>query len=312
MAISFAPLMDQAHFGAVVTGLEPSDLEDPSVFDDLRNLWIDRGLVIFRGLEGGPETQLRLSEMLGELLDHPLVAKPLPGDGRHPKLSDIRYDAGRGDLYEVGGELRGGWLPWHFDLVYVDHINRGGILRPVTLPTHGGETGFIDQISAYNSLPPDLAAEIESKSVLYRFYIDAAKAKFGALPDRCIRISENNAKSEEIFKGRPRSIHPLVYEQPETGRKVLNVSPWFADAIEGMENSDGNALLRRVIDHAIQPELAYYHRWHPDDMVLWDNWRMMHCACGTPESENRLMQRTTIAGDYGLGRLEGDELATAE
>ena len=26
----------------------------------------------------------------------------------------------------------------------------------------------------------------------------------------------------------PRSIHPLVFKQPETGRKVLNLSPWFA------------------------------------------------------------------------------------
>ncbi len=41
-------------------------------------------------------------------------------------------------------------------------------------------------------------------------------------------------------------------------------------------------------------------------MVLWDNWRMMHCALGVPEKEQRHMQRTTIAGDYGRGRIEGE------
>ena len=39
-------------------------------------------------------------------------------------------------------------------------------------------------------------------------------------------------------------------------------------------------------------------------MVLWDNWRMLHCATGTPADETRLMERTTIGGDYGLGRIE--------
>jgi taurine dioxygenase len=309
MPFKVSPLNADVPFGAIVTELGPNAIEDPAVFADLRELWIDRGLVIFRGLEGGAESQLRLSEKFGELLNHPLAAN---SEARDAKLSDIRFDAGQGDLYEVDGELRGGFLPWHFDLVYVDYINRGGILRPIQLPSRGGDTGFIDQIAAYNLLPEDLAAQIEGKSVLYRFNIDSAEAKFGHIPSRCIRIAEGHMRSMDHFAGRPRSIHPLVYEQPETGRKVLNVSPWFAQGIEGMENEEGDALLRRVIDHAIRPELAYFHRWRADDMVLWDNWRMMHCACGTPDDENRLMQRTTIAGDYGLGRLEDAGAPQAE
>ena len=38
-------------------------------------------------------------------------------------------------------------------------------------------------------------------------------------------------------------------------------------------------------------------------MVLFDNWRMMHCAAGVPVEARRHMQRTTITGDYGRGRL---------
>jgi len=44
-------------------------------------------------------------------------------------------------------------------------------------------------------------------------------------------------------------------------------------------------------------------------MVLWDNWRMLHCACGVPPEEKRIMRRTTIVGDYGLGRREGAIMA---
>jgi taurine dioxygenase len=39
-------------------------------------------------------------------------------------------------------------------------------------------------------------------------------------------------------------------------------------------------------------------------MVLWDNWRLLHCACGTPVGMRREMRRTTIHGDYKLGRKE--------
>lgn len=301
MPISVENLPGQDAFGAVVTGLTKGDIDDPAVIDRLRALWIDRGVIVFRGTDGTAETHIALSEKFGDLLVHPLAPKDVP----NPSLATIRYDAGKGDLYTVDGENRGGWQPWHFDLAYVDYINRGGILRPLTMPSRAGETGFICQIAAYETLDPELAAAIEGKSVLYRFDIDSSNMRFGNRPDACVRISDNHRKSMDRFAGRPRSIHPLVYEQRETGRKVLNVSAWFAEGIEGMENPEGDALLRRAIDHLCNPSLAYFHKWEMDDMVLWDNWRMLHCACGSPEHEDRLMERTTIAGDYGYGRLEG-------
>jgi taurine dioxygenase len=39
-------------------------------------------------------------------------------------------------------------------------------------------------------------------------------------------------------------------------------------------------------------------------MVIWDNWRFIHSVDGHPPQYPRKMQRTTIEGDYGLGRLE--------
>ncbi|MEY8197618.1 MAG: TauD/TfdA family dioxygenase, partial [Colwellia sp.] len=39
------------------------------------------------------------------------------------------------------------------------------------------------------------------------------------------------------------------------------------------------------------------------DMVLWDNWRAMHCATGTKPGVKRVINRTTIEGDVTLGRV---------
>jgi taurine dioxygenase len=233
---------------------------------------------------------------------HPLRDPAKPG---RPELSDIRYDDVFGDVFQFAdGSRRGAWLPWHFDLVYVDRINHGGILRPVSLPASGGQTGFIDQIAAHAALPGHLQERIEDLEVRYRWDMDVSRQRFGATPGlQLIRMDPRSTKLMARPEGHPVVVHPMVYEQPETGRRVLNVSPWFALGIEGMAGPEGDALLEEVVGHATDERRAYVHEWSPDDMVLFDNWRMMHCARGVPEDDRRHVQRTTIAGDYGRGRL---------
>jgi taurine dioxygenase len=50
----------------------------------------------------------------------------------------------------------------------------------------------------------------------------------------------------------------------------------------------------------------YIHTWKPNDMVIWDNWRFLHSASGHSPQHLRVVHRTTVEGDYGLGRLETD------
>jgi taurine dioxygenase len=298
-----AALPGQDRYGAIVTGLDPAAIDDPSVRQALHDLWIAKGVIVFRGVAGGIDTQLRLSEIYGEPEIHPMMAGT-DIKTEHKALAPIEFDREDGNIYEVGGEQRGGYLPWHFDGAYVDRINHGGILRPEVLPRRGGDTGFIDQIAAWDELPDRLKARIAGLNVVYSYQPDFTRARFGARVDRLVRMATLFRKGMEHPSVQVRAIHPLVYEQAETGKKVLHVSPWFADGIEGMENAEGDALLTEVIDHVIRPELMYFHKWQAGDMVLWDNWRMLHSASGVPPEETRIMRRTTIVGDYGLGRRE--------
>lgn len=304
MAIfNVGPLPGQERFGAVITDLPPASIDEPETRKALHDLWIDKGVIVFRGIAGGMDTQIRLSEIFGAPEIHPMmVGTSIKTE--HKALAPIEYDRESGNLYEVKGRQLGGYLPWHFDAAYVDRINHGGILRPQILPRSGGETGFLDQIAAYELLPRRLRERIEGLSVLYAYQPDLTKPKFGDRADRIIQMSELFRKGMDHPSVQVRAIHPLIYRQAVTGRKVLHVSPWFAEAIEGMENAEGDALLREVIGYVLRPELMYFHRWEAGDMVLWDNWRMLHSACGVPPEEKRIMRRTTIVGDYGLGRRE--------
>lgn len=101
-------------------------------------------------------------------------------------------------------------------------------------------------------------------------------------------------------------VHSMVFVQEQTKRRVLNVSPWFAVGIEGMENAEGDALLEEVAQHIANCPAKYIHEWKLGQRVAWDNWRMLHNAAGCPADQERYMLSTTIDGDYGLGRVEGE------
>jgi taurine dioxygenase len=55
------------NFGAVIRGLTDAAIEDPPVRKALYDLWIDKGLLVFRGMAGGRATQVKLSLVFGEL-----------------------------------------------------------------------------------------------------------------------------------------------------------------------------------------------------------------------------------------------------
>lgn len=301
-AFDTQPLRDDLPFGARITGLAPSRLVDAGVRQALRDVWIEKGVLVFEGLEG-EEVHLELSRVFGTLVQHPTRE----ARAAHPELMTVRYKPDSGWLIDVDGDLRGTWLPWHSDLIYVDRINRGGILRPIVLPSRMGQTGFIDKIGAYRTLPDRLKARIDGLNVIYKYDLDAARQRFGRTANASmVRISPDVASIQARLDDFPRVIHPMVYEQRETGRKVLNVSPWFAVGIQGMENAEGDRLLAEVADHIVNSREIYLHEWRLGDMVLWDNWRVLHSATGCPPDEERWMLRTTIEGDYGLGRTEAD------
>jgi len=292
------PLRAELPFGAIVRDLDPDALHDERVREDLRTLWIEEGLIVFKGLSGS-ETHITLSEVFGPGIEHPAkeVRKEYPG------LVDVTYDPSDGFVVEVDGEPRGKPYPWHSDLIYAEQVNHGGILRPITLPSRWGETGFIDQIWAYERLPNALKRRIDGLHVVYKYNLDAERQRFGVANQmRVLQYSPQIASIQSRLDDFPPVVHPLVFTQKQTGRKVLNLSPWFSTGIEELPGAEGDALLDEIAAILVDPVNSYLHEWHMDEMVLWDNWRMLHSALGTPIDERRHMMRTTIAGDYGLGR----------
>jgi taurine dioxygenase len=301
------PLDRNLPFGVVVRDLAPASLADEDVRQALRDIWIREGLVIFKGI-ADPAVHLQLSEVFGPGVDHPAREARTEQKG----LINVIYDPQDPYLVEMGNELRGKPLPWHSDLIYAPEVNHGGILRAVTLPSKWGETGFIDQIAAYDTLPEALKAQLDGLHVVYEYDVDVGNQRFGITLPMKVKQWQARMLSIQNRKGDfPQVIHPLTYVQVQTGRTVLNLSPWFAVGIHEMPNAAGDALLEDIARHIVDHAPSYMHSWDLEDMVLWDNWRMLHCAAGAPANEVRHMVRTTIGGDHGLGRVASGAGASA-
>lgn len=292
------------HFGAEIIGVDFSRPLDPQTIEAIRDVWIQAGIVLFRGKGLDDEAQMRLSQVFGEL---EASATPDLNDPDNKFIMTLAYDPNDKNPkfakhYNVGGTDRAGWLGWHWDQAFMPTIVRGAVLRMVEPSLEMGETGFIDAVDAYGRLDPKMKGRIEELEVVYEFNPDFASGQFGFPKD--IRALPGSRLDSLKFDGHdfPPVVHPLVITQRETGRKVLKLSPMHARYVLGMERDESDALLRELADHLVDHRFAYFHEWQANDMLAWDNWRIVHMANGVPLHCRRYARRTTISGDYAVGR----------
>jgi taurine dioxygenase len=297
--ISVSTLSDDLSFGARINGVDIDNLKDLEVRQQINDVFVDRGMIVFEGVEPTNAMQVALSEVFGELEDHALKDVPM-ADDQIRGMTDFTYE----DVFQVDGKELSGFIPWHFDACYTDVLNRGGILRALVISQEGGLTGFADGVQLYNAIDPTLRAKFENLNIIYHSHLMFMNLKFGRPAEyRPIKLRQMIADMIENTRNAPRSVHPAIWQR-STGEKVLHVSPWQAAGIEGMETPEGDALLAELISEMEAKMTPYFHTWKPTDMAIWDNWRFVHAASGNPPQFLRRMQRTTIKGDYGLGRLE--------
>ena len=136
---------------------------------------------------------------------------------------------------------------------------------PTRVETHRGQT------AAYEALDEALKAQIEGLKIVTRH----------TCPD--YRLDKP-------------VVWPIVTTHPETGRKLLNISPNHARLIKGLNEAESRALLDRLIAYASHPRFVWTHRWHSGDLVMWDNRCTMHRRDPFDNRQRRLMKRTQAVG----------------
>ncbi len=285
--------------GHEILGVDLAGTLSDSLRQDIYDLWLQHGLLLFSGQKVSPELQVRFSRLFGDLEIHPLVRDKQNRylfvlDSEDGKTNPINYFDGKPVI---------GRLHWHKDLVYTAKPNRGAVLCAATMNTVTGETGFADQAAAYDSLDDATKARIDDLEVVYRFDVVLSNMRFMNDASYAPGPEAPQSIKEMGYPEYPDSIYPLVIKHPETGRRILNVCELFLHEVHQMPREQGDPLLRRLLSHLLQPQYIYKHRWGLDQMILWDNWRFAHSASGIQPGEQRLIHRTTISGQgKALGR----------
>ena len=300
MTIQVRPLSDDLPFGARITGVTLENSADSDLRAQINDVFAKRGMILFEDMEPTNQMQMALSRVFGEPQVYALTDVVESSDKVDVGVVEFEY----GEVFEVDGVELVSWLPWHFDACYTDKLNRGGILRAITIPPEGGLTGFADGIQMYQAIDPELRARFENLDIVYHTHLMFMNMRFG-LPERIKPVMLRPVLTDMLAatKDAPRAVHPAIWTRP-TGEKVLHVAPWQAAGIDGMLTPEGDALFAELIEEIYAKMTPFRHKWSPTDMVIWDNWRFIHSVGGNPPQYERRMQRTTIEGDYGLGRME--------
>ncbi len=236
-----------------------------------------RGVVLFRGLDMNDEQQLAFTRTLG----------PIFGE-KSGEVYKVTWDPRESPMHHL---YTPGNFFWHIDRTDTDVPPFITMLNAKRLDPVGGDTQFANTYAAYEALPEEEKARIEDLRVIHRV-IDSFR--FVPNPSEEQLAAWNSHEPKEL---------PLVWRH-RNGRKSLILST-SGNEIVGMPKAEGEALLKRLMDWATQPQFVYEHKWQVGDIVTWNNTGTMHRAMDYPKDSPRLHHRTTVAGDepFDTGKM---------
>lgn len=259
-----------ATLGAEVTGLRLSGQLGSDVVAEVRRALLDYKVLVFPNQAITADEHVGFARCFGELEIHPF----LPGSADNPEL--VRFAKGA----DTGGFENG----WHHDVTWRACPSMGAILRAIEVPPTGGDTLFADMAAAYEGLDEETRSVIDSLEAAHDYLL-----AFGnVVPDD---------KKAEMREQYPVVHHPVVRTHPETGRRSLFVNAYFTSHIIGMDDENGNQLLRRLFAQAAICEYQYRVSWEADQVVFWDNRAVQHYAASDYFPDIRVMERASIVGD---------------
>jgi len=263
--------------GAEITGLDLSQAVSADTTAALNAALARHAVLVFRDQAMDPAQFAAAGALFGPLMPQQLKQFVLKD---HPLVG---YNSTH-DLPRKNGKLQVRGENYH-----TDHSNevcppKATMLLAISLPSHGGDTQFVDVRQAHDDLPIDMQQGIQGLRSLHVHQSSRSPRSFAKLSDAALQAI-------------PQTWQPLVIRHPDSGRAGLYLNTGRMEGIEGMGDDAAHALIEQLYQHAIQPRYEYRHVWRQGDMVIWDNRSVMHQANAdyNPE-ELRYLYRLMVQG----------------
>ena len=277
MAITINKL--SPHIGAEIADIDLNEEQSAETVAEIVQAWHDNLILLFRGQHLDAERQLEVTSWFGT---PGKVARPKEF---HPKgyeklpegimlISNIRENG------EPIGALPDGEMMFHHDMMHAEVPHKATMLNAVEIPSHGGNTLFASGYAAYDTLADEIREPLEGRRAFHHY-------NYGS-------VQKGDGKGTPAFS---ESNHPVFRTHDDTGKKAIYVNRLMTEGVLEMDQEEAGRLLSAVFDHAEKPEFVYEHGWQVGDLLLWDNRCSMHARTDFPETERRLLLRTTVTGD---------------
>jgi len=274
-SFTVAPLTE--HTAAEVCGLDFRKPIDPEIRNTLNRAFVNHHVLVIRDQRFAPDEFKSAAQLFGELQPHDKKEHHVSG---HPDVSYVSNDEFVNGRRIIPGET-----------FHTDHSNhpappKATTLFPVSLPSHGGDTQYVNMHDAYDDLPEATKRRIAGLKAVHVYLSKYSPRELGQLTEESRRELP------------PPGIHPLVRTHPENGRKALFLNPVRMESIVGMEDQAALTLIDYLMRHATQKKYEYRHKWRHGDWVLWDNRSVMHQA--NPDydmNERRYLYRLMLKGE---------------
>jgi alpha-ketoglutarate-dependent taurine dioxygenase len=269
--------------GAVIEGVDLRGPLESATVQEIRQALLEHGVVFFRDQDLDQEQMLAFMTNFGTPCLDPfsVVTQPVPPERTLIEMRTLGY--------------RRATSVWHIDSSLAAAPASIIGLRAVVIPPVGGDTCWASMYAAYDALSEPLRNMLDGLSAVH--------SAFKVMP--LMSGASYGSLQEDM-----RNVHPVIRVHPETGRKALFVDELWTEQIVELQPDEGAHLLAFLFEHIKKPDFSIRWHWKPNDIALWDNRSFQHYA--VPDYfENRVLQKSILAGDRPYGPGGGTAVATA-
>ena len=273
------------HIGAEIRGLDLSKPITPEIAEAVNAALIKWKVIFFKGQNLSHAGQVSFARSMGE----PTIGHAVFGhDPDYPEIYSVAKF--RTAQTHRTAKMQRPWTGWHTDLTAAINPPKASILRGVTIPPYGGDTFWTNLAAAYEGL-----------SETFRTFVDTLKGIHRFEPPAGAKMNSNY--DESIRRRVMESEHPIVRIHPESGERILFVSPSFLKSISGLTPRESGQILELLWEHITRPEYTVRFKWEPGDIAMWDNRSTAHLAPTDIFESNydRQLYRVTLVGDVPVG-----------
>lgn len=260
--------------GAEIHGVDLLEDQSPTLIQEIRDIWLEYGVVFFREQPLEPEDFEAFARRFGEIIEYPFV-KGLPD---HPLIIPVLKLPH--ERHNFGGI-------WHTDTAYLQEPPMATMLIGREIPPKGGDTLFASGYAAYDELSSGLKEMLSTLKAANC----SAKAEVTKTREDRIADSATNIANEPLV-----GEHPVVRIHPETGRKALYVNPAHTTHFVGWTEQESAPLLNYLFTHQTRPEFTCRFSWQPNSIAFWDNRCVLHNPINDYHGYKRLLHRITLRG----------------